>query len=90
METCGEILVADLNFLGPMGDCIALAGRKQAAVQYGQIMHTSYIGELNTMHFKQTFNKIINLPQESSNYTSCHELVHTYNTGIGSFPKSKY
>ena len=25
METLSEILVADLNFLGPMGDCIALA-----------------------------------------------------------------
>ena len=24
--------------------------------------------------FKQTLNKIINLPQEHSNYTSCHEL----------------
>ena len=47
---------------------------EQAAVQHDQIMHTACIGELNAMHFKQTLNKIINLPQEHSNYTSCHEL----------------
>ena len=44
--------------------------RNRAAVQHDQIMHTACIGELNAMHFKQT----INLPQEHSNYTSCHEL----------------
>ena len=48
--------------------------KEQAAVQHDQIMHTACIGELNAMHFKQTLNKIINLPQEHSNYTSCHEL----------------
>ena len=47
---------------------------EQAAVQHDQIMHTACIGELNAMHFKQTLNRIINLPQEHSNYTSCHEL----------------
>ena len=44
------------------------------------------------MYFKLTFNKIIKLPQEYSNYT-CHELcphdVNIYNTGISSFPKSE-
>ena len=48
---------------------------EQAAVQHDQIMHTAYIGELNAMHFKQTLNKITNLPQEHSNYTSCHDRV---------------
>ena len=47
---------------------------EQAAVQHDQIMHTACIGELNAMHFKQTLNEIINLPQEHSNYTSFHEL----------------
>ena len=47
---------------------------EQAAVQHDQIMHTACIGELNAVHFKQALNKIINLPQEHSNYTSCHEL----------------
>ena len=47
---------------------------EQAAVQHDQIMHTACVGELIAMHFKQTLNKIINLPQEHSNYTSCHEL----------------